>query len=159
MTTILNLTQHSATPSQKEAGVLDLPKEVQDKLKIFLEVRKEVLLLPEEAREEQLRSQVESIVHLIWPNLKEAAHLRAKKALECFEKGDGIAGWNAGREPICQAMIGGAPYLVDRLKVRLKELQVEPLYAASERRSVEENLADGTVRKTQVFEHLTFVPA
>lgn len=157
--TILNLTQHSATAAQKQAGVVDLPKEVQDKLKIFLDVRKEVLTASLEIREEQLRSQVESICHLIWPQLKEAAHSRAKKALECFERGDGIAGWNAGREPVIEAMVGGAPFLVDRLVRRLKELDVRPVYAASERKSVEENLSDGTVRKTQVFEHLTFIPA
>jgi len=55
------------------------------------------------------------------------------------------------------AMIGGAPYLMSALERALKERGIKPLYAFSKREVVEEQLSDGSVKKTQVFKHLGFV--
>ena len=55
------------------------------------------------------------------------------------------------------AMIGGAPYLMGPLEQALRDNGVQPLYAFSERVSVEEEQPDGSVRKTNVFKHLGFV--
>src|SRR5690606_30154038 len=52
------------------------------------------------------------------------------------------------------AMIGGAPYLMPALERALKEEGVMPLYAFSERVSLEELLADGSIRKINVFKHV-----
>lgn len=58
------------------------------------------------------------------------------------------------------AMIGGAPYLMAPLERELQERGIAPLYAYSERRSVETiDPATGEVTKTQVFAHLGFVEA
>lgn len=55
------------------------------------------------------------------------------------------------------AMIGGAPYLMGALEAALKKRGVQPLYAFSERRSIEKTLPDGSVQKTAVFEFKGFV--
>lgn len=57
------------------------------------------------------------------------------------------------------AMIGGAPYLMAPLENALKEAGIRPLYAFSERESVEKTMPDGTVRKINIFKHLGFVEA
>lgn len=55
------------------------------------------------------------------------------------------------------AMIGGAPYLMPVLEKALRARGIEPLYAFSERRSVEKTMPDGTVQKASVFKFLGFV--
>lgn len=55
------------------------------------------------------------------------------------------------------AMIGGAPYFMGTLEKILKDNNVKPLYAYSERESVEETLPDGTVKKVNVFKHKGFI--
>ncbi len=58
-----------------------------------------------------------------------------------------------------QVMIGGAPYLMAPLERHLEALGIEPLYAYSERVSIEEPQPDGTVRKVNTFRHAGWVPA
>ncbi len=55
------------------------------------------------------------------------------------------------------AMIGGAPFLMSALEKALKERGVEPLYAFSQRVSVEKKQEDGSIVKTTIFKHLGFV--
>lgn len=56
------------------------------------------------------------------------------------------------------AMIGGAPYLMTSLERALKKVGVKPMYAFSERVSVETvDELTGIVTKTNVFEHIGFV--
>lgn len=73
---------------------------------------------------------------------------------EIAERAEKIADLAAGYPA---AMIGGAPYLMAPLEVALKKRGVEPVYAYSERRSVEKTLPDGSVQKTAVFEFKGFV--
>ena len=54
------------------------------------------------------------------------------------------------------AMIGGAPFLMSVLEDILRNNDVVPLYAFSQRISVEK-LIDGTVVKTSEFKHVGFV--
>ena len=118
--TILHLTQHPATPAQREAGVVDLEGEERAEL-----IR---LLTFEEL-----------------PGCREiVSRAMALAAL-------------AHRHGATHAMLGGALYLMGPLEVALRFAQVVPLYAFSVRESTEERLADGTVKKTQVFRHLGFV--
>ena len=56
-----------------------------------------------------------------------------------------------------QVMIGGAPYLMHALVQELNEHHIVALFAFSERQSVEEPQADGSVRKVNVFKHTGFV--
>ena len=55
------------------------------------------------------------------------------------------------------AMIGGAPFLMSALERALRIRGVRPLYAFTPRESQEEELADGGVRKVQIFRHRGFV--
>lgn len=57
------------------------------------------------------------------------------------------------------AMIGGAPYLMALLETALRARGIAPLYAFSERRSVETTLPSGEVEKRSVFCHLGFYDA
>lgn len=60
--------------------------------------------------------------------------------------------------PGCQtAMIGGAPFLMGPLEAELAKLGLGAVYAFSIRESVEQEQADGSVRKVNVFRHAGFV--
>ena len=63
----------------------------------------------------------------------------------------------AFREKATAAMIGGAPFLMAPLQELLGWRRVKALYAFSERRSQEQTMPDGTVRKVNVFKHVGFV--
>lgn len=54
-------------------------------------------------------------------------------------------------------MVGGAMYLISALEKALTEQGITPVYSFSKRVSKEEQMPDGTVKKTTVFEHLGFV--
>lgn len=134
MILILNLTQHSATPEQIAAGVVDLPA-------------------PERAA---------LIEALTFGELPERAEVLARaefvaELAASIEFGDDDA-VNAGAgQRAMRAMIGGAPFFMSPLEAALQEVGIIPLYAFSVRESVEETQPDGTVRKTAVFRHAGFV--
>lgn len=56
-----------------------------------------------------------------------------------------------------KAMIGGAPFFMGYLETALKSVGIQPLYAFSQRVSVETTAEDGTVTKQNVFKHMGFV--
>jgi hypothetical protein len=56
-----------------------------------------------------------------------------------------IASRNVEDEPCPQAMIGGASYLMASLEWHLRNAGIEPVYAFSIRKSVEETAPDGSV--------------
>ena len=152
---MLNLTQHAPTASQAEAGVEPRSQRIAD----LLTVGADVLTADEELRAQLLDSKVESILGEIYPRLSEMTAGRALLVTEAARDGRMLDAWNLSREPLCQAMVGGAPYLTDRLVRRLKEMGVEPVYALTERVAKETVNPDGSVTKTQVFEHLGFIRA
>ena len=55
------------------------------------------------------------------------------------------------------ALVGGAPYLMGPLEAALREADIQPLYAFSQRVAVEETQNDGSVRKVQVFRHAGWI--
>ena len=55
------------------------------------------------------------------------------------------------------AMVGGAPYLMGPLCAALKEVGVQPLFSFTERKSEEQQLPDGSVKKVSVFAHVAWV--
>jgi hypothetical protein len=152
---MLNLTQDAPTQAQIEAGVDGRSQRIAD----LLTVGADVLTAEEELRAQHLDSRVESILSEIYPRLIEMTAGRALLVTEYARDGQRLRAWNRSREPLCQALVGGAPYLVDRLVRRLKELGVEPVYALTERVSKETVGPDNTVTKIQVFEHLGFIRA
>ena len=56
-------------------------------------------------------------------------------------------------------MIGGAPFFMGVLENALKESGIAPLYAFSQRVSVEKANENGEVVKTNIFKHIGFVEA
>ena len=55
------------------------------------------------------------------------------------------------------AMIGGAPYFMSTLEETLKTWGITPVYAFSQRESIEEIQTDGSVVKKNVFRHAGWV--
>ncbi len=129
MTTIINLTQHTATPAQVEAGVVDLPVATTTDFGV------------------------------VSPRARLAALLTfdsLPSGDEIFSRATEIACLAAPLEGET-AMIGGAPYLMPELARQLDELGIRPVYAFSRRVSVEKTLPDGKVVKTNEFVHEGFV--
>lgn len=127
---IVNLTQHVGTVEQ---GVLTLPESDNKQLK-------ELLTFDSIPTKAEIEKRALSIAYLSSDFLLE----------ETQELED--------EEYSLSAMIGGAPYLMGPLEAALKKVGVAPLYAFTERKSVEK-VVDGKVVKTAVFEHLGFVEA
>jgi hypothetical protein len=125
---ILNLTQHAATPEQRQAGVVDLTPAQREVVSIWLTF-------------ETPPSR---------PVIKTRAQLLAQAAAD-----DSSMVGKVG--PFDAAMIGGAPYLMGPLEDALLDLCIVPLYAFSKRESVETIGSDGSVTKTNVFRHGGFV--
>jgi hypothetical protein len=157
---ILNLTQHAATPSQIEQGVVDLPALDRERLCEALTITEDELAVAgDELFQQLIDSRVSSIVGLIWAQIMKAHQERTALVHELHQQGDTFDAWNTSRGPLLTAMIGGQPNLMDALKARLIGMGIKPVYSTSVRKSVEKHLPDGTVTKTQVFEHLKFRPA
>lgn len=125
---ILNLTQHNATQDQLADGVIELSAEH----KAFVQTTLTFNTLPSK---EELQARAEELASF-------AAQVR--NGLELDE------------EPV-HAMIGGAPYFMSFLEKALKGYGITPVYAFSERQSVDEVQPDGSVVKRAVFKHAGWV--
>lgn len=126
--TILNLTQHAASPEQVEVGVIDLAPELRQELGKLLTFD----ALPDFR---DLRNRALVIRDLISPLV--------------LEVGD-----REGFVP--RLMVGGAPFFMPVLcRVLEESFSTECLYAFSKRVSVEDPV---TGVKTSVFKHEGFVP-
>lgn len=75
---------------------------------------------------------------------------------EMQQRADDIA-QIAVRANVQKAMIGGAPFFMGYLETALKSVGIQPLYAFSQRVSIETTAEDGTVTKQNVFKHIGFV--
>ena len=116
---IVNLTQHDATPDQRDAGVVAV-KTYSNHVRALLTFD-------------------------IIPAKSEMERRAIKLAEYAYESG-------------CKkAMIGGAPFFMSTLEKALIEQGIKPVYAFSQRVSVESVNADGSVNKSNVFKHLGFV--
>lgn len=128
---VLNLTQHNATPDQIADGLVDLTPEQATAVRAMLTFT----ALPTE--------------HDI---ISRAAGIAAFAVRLIAEKEE------AGVQ-IDAVMIGGAPYLMNPLEHKLGMQGIKAVYAFSERRSVDIQQPDGTVRKVAEFAHLGWIPA
>ena len=139
-TVILNLTQHTATPEQREAGVYD-PKTPED--------IKAALTFNELPSKQEIETKALTLAALA---VREVFHQVLADRPESEEMLD-IESQMLGM----RVMIGGAPYLMAPLEKALRDANLTPVYAFSKRESVEVILDNGDVRKTAVFKHLGFV--
>ena len=128
--TILNLTQHPATPAQRKAGVIDMPDWLRTRLQKLLTFD----TLPTASDVEQ----------------------RAIRIAEMICDADAELHPDTDILEIQSVMIAGAPYLMPPLHKHCSQY-CKVLYAFSERKSVEQTQPDGSVVKRTVFEHKGFV--
>lgn len=142
---ILNLTQHEATPAQIEAGVEDLRPALRAKVG-------ELLTFQTLPSREELTSRAEAVVAFLRSLECDACHLTGGY---CGGSCNGAFEWFALRA----VMIGGAPFFMAPLEAALKKAGFKPVYAFSQRESVDHVEPDGSIRKVAVFRHLGFVDA
>ena len=140
-TVILNLTMHTATPEQREAGVYN-PL-------LHIEAIKEALTFNALPTQQEIEVKALSLASMAaeevyWQLLKTRPESEEQLSIE-----DQMLGM--------RVMIGGAPYLMSYLEKALKERNLKAVYAFSKRESVEVVLDNGDVRKTNIFKHLGFV--
>ncbi len=131
---ILNLTQHPATAEQLAAGVVDPKAGTKGRIVAALTFNS----LPTQADVAAAAAELGDVAQ-IWA--------------------DHFDGLGSNPDPEDKIMIGGAPYLMAALEARLHAHGLTPVYAFSQRESVEEIQADGSVRKVAIFRHSGFVAA
>lgn len=150
----LNLTQHVASQAQLKAGVLDLPESIQQQVK-------DLLTFHAVPTAEEIRQRAEQLAYEAASHVWELAEQEAKKLAPYFwGEDEGLAPSPAQcKGEFSRVMIGGAPYLMGPLAEALREHGLEPVFAFTERVSVDEPQADGSVRKVAVFRHSGWVPA
>ena len=129
---ILNLTQHNATPDQISAGVVAMDEKTTAPVRRLLTVE----TMP--CREE-VQDRAYQIAQLVKDYVTEG---------RLFDSAGGI-----------RVMIGGAPWLMSSLEEELQKCGFSVLYAFSVRESIDVVGDDGSVKKTGVFRHAGFVPA
>ena len=127
---IINLTQHKATSEQIDAGVSDVKSHELNDLKALL-------TFSELPTKEEIQETAEML-----------AEFACYASLECEDDYDDITPTHA--------MIGGAPFLMSALEAALLDKCITPVYAFSERDSVEKEI-EGKVVKTNIFKHKGFV--
>lgn len=132
---IINLTQHFATPEQREAGVVDLSEELREELVKMLTFNE----IPDRS---DLEWRARSIA---WMARRESG-VPQRLVLE-------------DELPRPKVMIGGAPFFMSTLEKVLTLSGFYPVYAFSKRESVEVLRPDGSVEKRNVFKHAGFVRA
>lgn len=160
---ILNLTQHAATPDQIAAGVVDAanPKRLAELLTIRIGGVGAFAELDPAIQADLLRLRANAIIEtfvLPWVVKVTREHF-LQLSEEPIKSWDNVRVLNARNMPRIQAMIGGFAPLMATLVPMLKEIGCDPLYALSDRVSVEETQPDGTVRKVNEFRHMGFYPA
>lgn len=136
--TILNLTQHNAAPAQITEGVVDLVGSDKDLLV-------KLLTFDSLPTVEEIETRAQKIAYIASDLMLEAKNNWIEEGLDedDFEQ--------------YYAMIGGAPFLMGPLEVALKKFDIIPVYAFSVRDSVDVKQADGSVKKTAVFNHGGFI--
>lgn len=135
---IINLTQHKATQEQIEQGVFDMPEKYQEWLK-------DILTFESLPTKEEMDDRAHDLA------MSAAMFDMLEDDLEAEEKGCELYPTHA--------LVGGAPFFMSTLEKHLYAHGLIPLYAFSQRQSVEKVAEDGTVTKTNVFKHLGFIAA
>lgn len=125
---ILNITQHSASKEQLEAGVIDCPAKVFKKIK-----------------------------ELLTFNTLPTAKDLDERSVEIAMLVDEVVSFHDGYANVDAVMIGGAGFFICPLVNALKIYGFKTVQAFSLRESVESTNANGEVVKTSIFRHIGFV--
>lgn len=150
---IINVTQHKPTPEQIEAGVVDLPEHLKNKIAELLTFDN----LPSKNSIKAVAHTIAILVNeFIFENTDYTGLSEAEKLAYQLDSKHAIKTLlNSYTHP--KVLIGGAPFLMSELEGAFKGLNITPVYAFSKRESVERTLADGSIEKVVVFKHLGFV--
>lgn len=157
--TIINLTQHAATPEQKAQGVVDVAD--RQRLQELLTISVSELLADADIEGSMLEDRATDIV--VEFVSQEIAKTQRGVILEWVDGGQrGGSDWFTTlhflKRPKVAAMIGGAPWFMPFLQKELERAGATWHYALSDRVSIEETQEDGTVKKSSVFQHVGFWP-
>lgn len=128
---IINLTQHSVSDDQAKDGVI--------RHTIHHREICELLTFHEIPTQLEIAERASKIADLALSVLQNLRDRKNKPGLKGY------------------AMIGGAPFLMPALEQELRIRDIQPLYAFSERCSIEEVSSSGETVKKSVFKHLGFV--
>lgn len=129
MSMIVNLTQHLVTGEQLAAGVVDIPPPLR-------RILSDALTFESIPTRNQIIDAAEIIADIAY-QFRTPEYDMLPDA----------------------AMIGGAMWLMGPLAEALQARGIEPLFAFSQRQSVESTLADGSISKISIFRHVGFVSA
>ena len=146
MNRILNLTQHTSTDSQKEAGVFEPTLDEKNIVKQFLTME----TLPSKSEiKKRAAGLAEEAYDILW-NIEKNENFSDKSIDEAYALVDTAL---YGRK----VLIAGAPYLMSYLEEELHNRMLIPVYSFSERVSEEVHNEDGSVTKRNVFMHKGFI--
>ena len=137
---ILNLTQHTATPEQVAAGVIEPTAE--ERAEIV-----QLLTFDEQPNRHEIRDRAYELAFIARRVFSRVYAAMTPEESELDSRSGSCA------------MIGGAPYLMSALEEELAKELITPLYAFSIRESVEQVQPDGSVRKMAIFRHQGFIQA
>lgn len=142
---IVNLTQHTASAEQIEAGVIDMVGKDLEYLKALLTFDD----LPSAAEIDRRAKEIARLAKdALYGQSGRKAMIGGRISIDTPLYGQ------SGRK----AMIGGALWLMAPLSFYLKAAGISPVFAFSKRESVE-RVVDGKTVKTNVFKHVGFVEA
>ena len=99
---------------------------------------------------EELREELKALLTFTAIPSEKEMQDRAYRIADLIGMSGGVVGVHA-------AMIGGAPFFMRPLEEELIEAGFNPVYAFSQRESVEQIQEDGSVLKKNVFKHIGFV--
>jgi hypothetical protein len=152
MRMIINLTQHVATADQQEAGVFST-KQVAEIAAMTNFVGKPTKLDIEETAKE-IGSKLNALVRG-WKFSERESDIELNEG-GMPEEASGL-NYYATRLWPWKVMIGGAPWFMSALEKALVANGFKPVYAFSERVSVDHHLPDGSVKKVNEFRHVGFI--
>lgn len=126
---VINFTQHTCTPDQIEAGIIEFPAEHKHKLCTLLTF-------------EELPNQEE-----VWNRAVQLVQLFETVAVDLDYTYD-------SKESSLYPMIGGAPFLMTYLEDAFDDAGITVYYAFSKRESIDVVQPDGSVKKVATFRHV-----
>lgn len=128
---IFNLTQHQATPEQIAQGLVEPDAETKKEIQDLL------TFTAADIQADKVAERAEALVELLQEHWNVSANCR-------FDK---------------RVLIGGLPAMMRPLVNILENKNYIPMFAHSDRVSVDQPQADGSVKKVAVFQHQFFYPA
>ena len=146
MKQIINLTQHQATTEQTEVGVFSnaaIAAIATLTNFVGMPTKEQIVVVAKEVAE-QLHQLVES-----WTLSPEELDRERKEETGLH--------YYTTRLTVWKVMIGGAPWFMSSLEKELEANGFKPVYSFSERVSVEQMEADGSVKKINIFRHVGFI--